>query len=185
MSKVGFMGSETERFWKRVTILENGCWQWTGAMSSGYGMFGEQRKPGAKRNRMTSAHIWSYKNTIGPIPPGLELDHTCRNRACVNPLHLEPVTHRINVLRGSSIPAENEQKEFCKRGHEFTPENTYPRPNGGRTCRACFKIRRKNPAVSKPALSDAMTRFWSSLTQQQKTQRAKKSALTRKERAMK
>ena len=105
------------------------CIEWAGSRNrDGYGVVGGEM-----------AHRRVYELEVGPIPPGLELDHLCRNRACVNPEHLEPVTHAENVAR--SFPAT---KPACKNGHEFTPENTYaipPRRRGGkRQCRECNRI---------------------------------------------
>lgn len=77
-----------------------------------------------------------YEALVGPIPNGLELDHLCRNRGCVNPLHLEPVTHQENVRRGVGPTAINARKTRCIHGHEFTPENTIVRSDG-RACRPC------------------------------------------------
>jgi hypothetical protein len=79
----------------------------------------------------------AYELAIGPIPEGLTIDHLCRNRGCVNPAHLEAVTNRTNLLRGDGIAALNARKTHCKRGHEFTPENTYVWREGTRACRAC------------------------------------------------
>lgn len=97
-SKIGFRGSEWERFWSKVRVADSGCWEWTGsrncADSRGYGQF----RP-AGSGRLVLAHRWAYEKCIGLIPSGLELDHVCRNRICVNPLHLEAVTRRTNLLR--------------------------------------------------------------------------------------
>jgi len=82
------------------------------------------------------AHRYVYEQEVGPIPDGLTLDHLCRNRACVNPDHLEPVTMRVNTLRGETITARNAAKTRCDKGHEFTPENTMRKPDG-RRCRVC------------------------------------------------
>jgi hypothetical protein len=121
-----------ERFWSRVQRTD-GCWLWTGAPSNrGYGQLSVERKT-------VGAHRFAYELMVGPIPQGLELDHLCGVRLCVNPAHLEPVDHRTNLLRGSGFAATNAQKTHCPHGHEYTPENTYhnPNPNGGRMCRTC------------------------------------------------
>jgi hypothetical protein len=86
------------------------------------------------------AHRAFYEHHVGPIPEGMTLDHLCRVRQCVNPLHLEPVTRGENVLRGDTLSAHNAAKTHCKRGHEFTPENTRLYA-GARWCRACARER--------------------------------------------
>src|SRR5688572_21764976 len=72
-----------------------------------------------------SAHRLMYVALRGPIPDGLELDHLCRNHACVNPWHMEPVTGRVNKLRGTSPSAVHAAKTHCPKGHAYTPENVY------------------------------------------------------------
>jgi hypothetical protein len=107
------------------------CWIWTSWTDvSGYGRFGIGKKN-------VSAHRWSYQFFRAEIPDGLAIDHLCRNRLCVNPWHLEPVTWRENALRGVGIPAQNACKTRCISGHEFSESNTYVDPDGGRECRTC------------------------------------------------
>lgn len=88
-------GSTADRFWYRVAVTP-GCWLWTGALNwDGYGCFN------AGPEISSSAHRFAYRLLVGPVPDGLELDHLCRTRNCVNPDHLEPVTHAENVRRAS------------------------------------------------------------------------------------
>lgn len=120
-----------------VGLPDSDCWVWAGEITlAGYGRIRRsrgRRKPGESMY----AHRLAYEMFVGPIPEGLVIDHLCRNRACVNPAHLEPVTHVENVMRGVGVAAVNARKTHCKNGHEFTPENTYVRPGGDRLCRTC------------------------------------------------
>lgn len=118
-----------DRFWAKVDKTD-GCWLWSAARTAdGYGNI----KVDGKARR---AHRLAYELSVGEIPAGLDLDHLCRNRSCVNPDHLEPVTRRENVLRGDGLAALRAKQTHCKSGHEFTPENTYT-GSGGRSCRRC------------------------------------------------
>lgn len=117
----------------------SGCWLWTGRIShKGYGHF----SIGAGRRELQKqfgAHRLSYMLNVGPIPEGLCLDHLCRVRCCVNPDHLEPVTSRVNTLRGETLPAFNIAKTVCNSGHLLSGDNLIIRPGGNRDCRACHR----------------------------------------------
>lgn len=134
----------------KFKVLENGCWQWTaGKTKAGYGHVGK-----TINGKMTKAyaHRISYTIFIGIIPEGLSLDHLCRNTSCINPLHLEPVTHRENLMRSPSAATSlNAKKTHCVKGHEFTPENTLSRQRVGRlperSCRTCRDIRNANRMI--------------------------------------
>ena len=108
------------------------CIIWTkGKTDKGYGTI---RKDG----RTQVVHRVAYEAQNGPVPKGLILDHLCRNRACLNPAHLEPVTHRVNILRGICPTAINARKKICSKGHSLTDKsNMRVRATGGRACRAC------------------------------------------------
>ena len=115
----------------------SGCWIWTGAINEkGYGK--SLSKLGLTNTQRV--HRIIYELLIGPIQAET-LDHTCRVRCCVNPKHLEPMSNKENCLRGESEPAKNSRKTHCKRGHPFSPENTYLHRNQGRNCKTCHKMR--------------------------------------------
>lgn len=127
------------------------CHIWTAAKyPNGYGIFSIKRSTGALAHRW----IWIYTNGI--IKPGLVIDHLCRNRACVNILHMEPVTQRENLLRGDTETARNAAKTHCKFGHEFTVDNTIiAKHNGARSCRICVNDRwRRGYYTKKEKLSN-------------------------------
>lgn len=131
------------RFFEKVLIDPvNQCWLWLGATNpGGYGdLF-----PGRGRRRQ-SAHRFSYETFIGNVPTGLDLDHLCRVRSCVNPWHLEPTTRKENLRRGkggapgAQIRAEQQlRRTHCKRGHEYNELNTRT-SRGHRECRICHNI---------------------------------------------
>lgn len=142
----------SERFAKKIEVItESGCWIWMGALSSnGYGNV-HMRPIGN-----VVAHRIVYQEVRGFIPDGLDLDHLCRVRCCVNPYHLEPVSRFENLRRGGVIDrlldnAKNMHAvTHCKRGHEMTPENSYTYPNGKhRQCRTCMREYQRNWIVSR------------------------------------
>lgn len=129
------------RFFSKVRIEANGCWIWTAGYSGwGYGRF-------SLRGVRIAAHRFVYEEFVGPIPEGKQLDHLCRNHACVNFAHLEPVTVRENVLRGIGLTAVLAKKTHCKNGHLFNSFNTVIEPMKGRlprrVCRTCRNTRRR------------------------------------------
>ncbi|MCW2922276.1 MAG: hypothetical protein JWL76_2150 [Thermoleophilia bacterium] len=126
------------RFWRMVDAKSGGtCWTWTGQKShDGYGRF----RSGAMGSKTVGAHRFAYEQLIGAIADGMVIDHTCRNRDCVNPSHMEVVTPAENTRRGNGPSAANARKRHCVRGHEFTPENTIVRPGRGRGCKACRSL---------------------------------------------
>lgn len=138
-----------ERFWAKTEIQPNACWWWTGCLhKKGYGTYAVNRS-------QKKAHRVSYAALVEPIAEGMQIDHlchtrdtscrggnTCMHRRCVNPAHLEQVTGLENTQRSSCMRDRAHlvalrQKTHCVHDHEFTPENTYIKKNGCRSCRAC------------------------------------------------
>lgn len=109
------------------------CWEWTaGKFKRGYGSFYEGQN--------AYAHRFAYEHYRQSIPEGLELDHLCRIRHCVNPFHLEVVTHAENIKRGDAgivSGLQQQSKTHCPQKHAYNEENTYIGPNGKRVCRTC------------------------------------------------
>lgn len=132
---------DIERFLDKISPEPNsGCWLWAGTIRGhGYGAFwmGGTYWP---------AHRIAYELWQAEIPNGLEIDHLCRVKSCVNPAHLEPVTHRENILRAAAlgiVGKANTEKTHCKRGHPFDAENTYIFQGRYRACRICRRSARR------------------------------------------
>jgi hypothetical protein len=125
-----------ERLLKRSYRTESGCLVWDGSVgSTGYGQL-----PTSHPKRSVVAHRAAYEAWIGPIPDGLQIDHLCRNRRCIEPTHLEAVTPRENLLRSSAPNAIAARRSTCKNGHEWTDATTYRTKKGSRVCRTCHRL---------------------------------------------
>lgn len=124
-----------DRVMSKVEKRPDGCWIWVGAVSHGYGRV-------RVGQRVQQAHRVLYELLRGAVPGGCELDHLCVTPACVNPDHLDPVTHRENMLRGPTNRAgRNAVKTHCPSGHPYDQANTSLRPDGSRRCRECNRLR--------------------------------------------
>jgi hypothetical protein len=121
------------------------CHIWTGGARSkrphDAGEHGEFYGAFHLDGRTVRAHVYAYEQANGPVPDGMELDHRCRRRNCVNADHIEAVDHRTNTLRSTAPTALNARKTHCAHGHPFTPTNTRHRADGGRRCRTCERTR--------------------------------------------
>lgn len=125
-------GDAAAAFAYKITAGSNGCIQWTGGLNpDGYGRF-------YTAGTCVPAHRWNYEHKVGPIPEGLEIDHLCRNRACVNPDHLEPVTTQVNIARSLGVAVLNSRKTNCPQGHPYSGDNLRI-ARGRRHCRACAR----------------------------------------------
>ncbi len=135
--------SDLDRFQKKTTTAsEGGCLLWIGANTgNGYGQFWAA-------GRLHLAHRWAYERWVGQIPDGLQIDHTCNVRNCVNPQHLEAVTSQENwhraIARGVIPGSYQLNKPQCSKGHLYADGNLRLRPNGHRVCRACQRMYRAN-----------------------------------------
>ncbi len=121
----------TSDFIEKIGFTEaTECWLWLGTKNDqGYGMFKHQR-----------THRLAYEMWNGPLIKGLEIDHLCRTHDCINPDHLEQVTHQVNCQRGQQGQYEA-IRTYCPQGHPYDEENTYIRRTG-RGCRACLRVQK-------------------------------------------
>lgn len=148
-----------ERFWPKVHKTDT-CWLWIGRTNRGYGIF----DVGSTPMHGVMAHRFAYELLVGPISDGLTIDHVkangCTSTACVKaiadeygPAHLEPVTMRENLMRGTGWPAKKVAQTHCYRGHEFTEANTMYVPSRptSRRCRQCkrdYQAKRRMQGLS-------------------------------------
>ena len=147
MANERYTGNLPERFESKIAYCPiTGCWLWLGYIApTGYGRISIGGKG-------FQAHRIIYEAVKGPIPHGLCIDHLCRNRGCVNPDHLEAVTHQVNLVRGFGPTGTNARKQVCVNGHPFTPENTGVTYRNNRRCKQCdrdqhAKRRRQDPSL--------------------------------------
>lgn len=135
------VGEGRRGYWDRQLAAAHrtsgGCLEWAGYRSSaGYGKFGRQY-----------AHRVSWIEENGPVPDGCDVHHRCKNRACIEPIHLEALP-RAEHLETDETPVMLQKKwTECPRGHEFTDENTHIYPSGKRACKRCIRARRQKVAA--------------------------------------
>jgi hypothetical protein len=134
--------TERDRFWSKVNADHGtgACWIWMGHTRRGYGQF--QGAWANSRQRKYQAHRYAWEDLIGPIEPGLELDHrVCRNKLCVNPDHLVPCTHAEHMKQPDSGGRYSLLKSHCNNGHERNDTNTWIDRHGHTQCRVCARMR--------------------------------------------
>lgn len=121
-------------------LIENSCWQWTGAVAGGYARL--------RFNSKTQlAHRVIYELLVGKIPKGMVVDHKCNNKSCVNPEHLDLVTQGLNVRRANG---DGTTDHLCRNKlHLWVEDNIYTNPHGIKTCRSCYKKRYKEYILRK------------------------------------
>jgi hypothetical protein len=164
-----------DRFWNKVIPEPNsGCWLWIASLDThGYGQI-------HYAGTTVKAYRLAYEVLVGPIPDGLEPDHTCRTRPCCNPDHLEPVTRRVNQLRGDGFAGVNARKTHCPKRHPYNTDNTRLRGTW-RDCKICKHAwddagyqRHREARLKKAAAYRAANR--ESLRQKERDRRAKAGA---------
>lgn len=165
--------AQQTRFMGRVEMVtESGCWIWTGYLDRlGYGRFSARLGDGrVEQMAHRAAYVWRR----GLIADGLEIDHLCRVRCCVNPWHLEAVDHRTNTLRGNTLAARHRSRTHCPRGHLYDQANTHVRRRRGRAdraCRACWAEKRAE-ARADPIRREAQRAYQAWYTRNRRTSRA-------------
>ena len=146
------------------------CWVWKGYLRKGYAH-------AQFDGRVQSIHKLLYEVCYGPVPEGLELDHLCRNRTCVNPEHLEAVTHVENMRRGAVKGGILWQPvSECPQGHPYSPDNTYVNKRGTRVCLTCKRAGYKTESYTKWYQAYTQTAEYKkqACARQKKTQQKKK-----------
>ena len=127
-----------DRFWSKVERTKS-CWNWKAATyRDGYGIFGLD-------GGVVRAHRLAYELLVGEIPIDKELHHICKNKLCVNPYHLEAITHREHQRKFNGLISNQLLRIHCPHGHEYNEKNTYVSKKGSRYCRIC---RNKYSAIS-------------------------------------
>jgi hypothetical protein len=137
LGQKGFVSVPLQTRLSQKFIQTDGCWPWSGATTgkeNAYGLIWNNGK-------YNLAHRVMYEIYVGEIPAGFDIDHLCRNKLCVNPMHLEAVSHRENMLR-ADVGAHNKAKTHCPKGHEYSQTNTRI-THGSRSCRMCESIYNK------------------------------------------
>jgi hypothetical protein len=129
--------SVEDRFWAKVDRSgpHDDCWMWMACIVGGYGQFA------VAHGKRVRPHRFAWESAHGPIPTGMIIDHLCRNRACVNPLHMRLCTHAENLTAPGAMTSNRRWIDYshCRHGHLLTAENTFRTRRGFRQCRACMR----------------------------------------------